>query len=187
MCFSVYTPINTTDRNKAVVTFVLLENKPRLLDTLGVIHYIVRLFMSLPILSQSVKQLSSIKMQGFTLIELMITIVIIGILAAISIPSYNNYILKAHRKEGISQIYSLTERLERARSSLMSYTSFDNYKSSQFTYYQYEIDVSNDGSAYTITAVALGNQKNDKCGDIQFSSDNSWEFGDKSLGEKDCL
>lgn len=138
-------------------------------------------------LSQPPKKLSHITIQGFTLIELMITVVIIGILAAISIPSYNNYILKAHRKEGISQIYSLTERLERARSSLMSYASFDNYKSSQFTYYQYEIDVSNDGSTYTITAVALASQKNDKCGDIKFSSDNSWEFGDKSLGENDCL
>jgi type IV pilus assembly protein PilE len=61
--------------------------------------------------------------QGFTLVELLITVVIVSILAAIAIPSYSSYILKSRRTDAKSALLNLASLEERYFSTTNIYTA----------------------------------------------------------------
>lgn len=64
--------------------------------------------------------------RGFTLIELMITVAIIGILAAIAYPSYTQYVIRANRSAAQAQMLDIANRQQQFLLANRAYVAMDN-------------------------------------------------------------
>lgn len=95
------------------------------------------------------------KQYGFTLIELIIVVTVIGILAAIAIPSFQDYVTRSRRAEAQSYMMEIALREEKHRANNSSYVVHGALPGgvTNTAYYIYTIVVP-DANSYTITATA---------------------------------
>ncbi|WP_339080126.1 type IV pilin protein [Pseudomonas sp. TMP9] len=102
------------------------------------------------------------KQQGFSLIELMIVIAIIGILAAIAYPSYQNYVLRSGRADGQAKLMEILQAQERFYSQNQTYVT--NLGVGGLVYgVAADAAVPSDDRRYNITAAACGGSTIARC------------------------
>lgn len=103
--------------------------------------------------------------RGFTLLELLISLAILGILVAFAYPSYVNYVLQSRRADAISSLAQDQIIFERCYAQNYAYdtacTAVPAFPQTSGQGY-YSITVTNLGATtYTLTATPIGNQAND--------------------------
>ena len=101
---------------------------------------------------------------GFTLIELMIAIAVVGILAAIALPSYQNYVLKSGRADAKTGLFEAAQMLERCFTRNSSYAACPGAAGypRNTENDKYSISISAVGNtSFTVTATPLGSQTKD--------------------------
>ncbi len=113
------------------------------------------------------------KQFGFTLMEMMITIVILGVLVGVAFPAYKGQMSSTRRAVAASCIAEYAQFMERNYSTNMTYATNNGVAvalpatncSKDLTGY-YTFDLIKDVSTYTLKATPAGTQAGDSCGTL---------------------
>lgn len=109
---------------------------------------------------------------AFTLIELMVTVAIVGILASIAYPTYQDSVMKSRRADAQGALLVYANTMERYFTVNNTYVGAPT--NSGTTYYDITISTNPavTASTYTLNAAPKEVQANDKCGTLTLTHRN---------------
>jgi len=138
---------------------------------------------------QPTTKVVNVDSNGFSLLELLITVAIVGILFSIALPSYQNHLLKSRRVAAYTSMLAASQAMQRHR---VQYYSFSGAKEGE-TFntrvptdlnkkqsYRLSLEITERGRRYQITAQSVYDQAL-KLNSEQLSIDSlgikTWKFG----------
>lgn len=113
------------------------------------------------------------KRYGFSLLELVIVLAVIGILAVVAIPTYQSHMIRSDRTDAIHTLLAIQLAQEKFRMNNSQYGTLAQVWGGVTTTEggHYTLAISNvTGTTYTITATAVGGQAADSEGSVSCSA-----------------
>lgn len=117
---------------------------------------------------------SAAKATGFTLIELMVVVAIIGILMALAVVSYDWVMVKSRRGAAQGCLIEAAQVMERGYTLNMTYSgaAYPNLACSNDLagYYNFSLDGAATATTYTLQAIPTSSQHDNKCGTLKITN-----------------
>ena len=126
---------------------------------------------------------------GFTLIEVMIVVAIVGVVAAVALPSYQEHVMRTRRSTAAACLVEFTQLMEKRYATSMVYTGTTlpgaACTNDLANVYTFAFAADPTATAYTVNATPAGPQVGDtKCGTLAIdqagvkteSGTESWQY-----------